>query len=131
MRQWLIFVPLVLAGCIPPAPPVDLNDGFTHIGVAGLFDCGPQPVSIDGSHTDVTLQGRCRHVRITGWHDDVVLYVEPGSTIEVTGSHDDVVYRLLRRGPPPQWVNRGASNELIRNSRAPWEQDHDWYQEQH
>ena len=119
-----------LAACQPAAPPVNLNDGYNHISGGGTFNCDG-PTSVDGSHKDVVLQGSCRRVRVTGSHDDVVAYVEPSSSVEVTGSHVDVVYRLLRRGQAPQWINRGDGNGLIRNSHAPWEQDHDWYQEQH
>ncbi len=120
---------LAMAGCTPP-PVINVNDGFSHVAGAGTFSCNG-PTAVDGSHKDVTLEGACRTVRVTGSHVDLVAYVEPGATIEVTGSRDTVVYRLLRRGPPPRWLNRGDGNELIRNSRAPWEQDHDWYQERH
>ncbi len=127
---WAVLGGLLVAACVAP-PVVNLNDGYTHIAGAGTFDCNGRPVAIDGSHRDVTLQGGCQRVRVAGSHVDLVVYVEPGATIEVTGSHDDIVYRLLRRGAPPRWFNQGDSNQLIRNSRAPWEQDHDWWQERH
>ena len=110
---------------------VDFNDGYTHIAAGGTFECEGRPTAVDGSHKDVALKNNCRQVRISGSHDDVTVYVEPGASIEVTGMRDTVIYRLVRRGPPPRWVNLGEGNELLRNSRASWEQDHDWYQEQH
>ena len=113
-------------------PPVDLNDGYTHLDGSGTFECSRRPVAFDGSHRDVVLQGGCTRVRVTGSHDDLTIYVEPGAAIEVTGIRDTIIYRLVRRGAAPQWINRGGDgNELIRNSRASWERDHDWYQEQH
>ena len=131
MRRWIVAAVVLLAGCVPEQPPVDLNDGYTHVSGSGTFDCGGRPMAVDGSHRDIVLQTNCRRIRVAGWHDDLTVYVEPGSSIEVTGSHDSIIYRLVRRGAAPQWTNRGTANELIRNARASWEQDHDWYQEQH
>ena len=131
MTRWAAIGLVLLAGCVPVQPPVDLNDGYTHIGGGGTFDCGRLPVAVDGSRRDVVLQNGCTRVRVTGSHDDLTVYVEPGAAIEVTGIRDTVVYRLVRRGAAPQWIDRGVGNELLRNSRAPWERDHDWYQEQH
>jgi hypothetical protein len=122
----------VLSGCAtppPPAPPV--NDGFLHLDKRGTFSCNGQPVAYDGSHANVTLDTDCARIRVSGSHNDVVAYVVPNATIEVTGDRNTIVYRLLRAGPKPQWINRGDGNNLVRNSNAPWEQDHDWYQEKH
>ena len=122
----------LLAGCLP-GPPVVVNpdDGFTHIARGGTFDCQGQPIAVDAMHKDVVLRNDCRRVWIAGSHDDVIVYVDPGASIEVTGVGDSVVYRLLRRGAAPKWSDRGQDNELLRNSLASWEQDHDWYLEQH
>ena len=122
---------MAVAGCAAQAPVVQVEDGFTHITANGTFDCQGRPVAVDGSHRDVTLQGNCRRVRLTGSHVDLIAYVEPGATIDVTGSHDTIIYRLTRRGPPPRLNDQGAANELLRNSRLSWQQDHDWYQERH
>lgn len=133
MVRWMTAGLLLLAGCVPRPPAiVDLNDGYTHIAAGGTFDCDGRPVAVDSSHQDVVLQTGCRQVRVSGSHDDLIVYVEPGASIEVTGVLDRVIYRLVRRGAPPQWIDRGYyGNALLRNSRASWEQDHDWYQEQH
>jgi hypothetical protein len=113
-------------------PPVPVNDGYAHLyNKGGTLTCGSQPVSFDGSHADVTLEQSCPRVRVTGSHNDLVIYVPPNATIEVTGGHNTIVYRLIRPGARPKWINTGDENELVRNSRAPWERDHDWYKEQH
>ena len=123
---------IFLAGCVPVPPlVVDLNDGYTHIARAGTFECEGQPVAVDVSHKDISLKNSCPRVWIAGWYDTVTVYVDPGATINVTGSWNTIVYRLLRPGKAPQWVDRGEKNELLRNSTASWEQDHDWYKEQH
>ncbi len=122
----------LVAGCGPvPSLVVDLQDGYTHIARGGTFDCDGRPIAVDVSHKDVDLKTGCSRVWVAGWHDTVTVYVEPGATIDVTGNRNTIVYRLLHRGTAPQWNDRGAGNELLRNSVASWEQDHDWYQEQH
>ena len=118
---------LCAAGCTPP-PVVNLNDGYNHLAKGGKFPCNGQPTAFDGNHKDVILEGGCRTVRVAGSHVDLVAYVEPGATIEVTGSHDTIVYRQVERGAAPRWIDQGAGNELLRNSRFGSEQDHDWWQ---
>ena len=123
---------MLLSGCVPvPAPVIDMNDGFTHIATGGTFECGGHPVAVDGSHKDVVLKAGCPRLRVNGSFNDVIVYVESGATIEVTGIRNRVIYRLTRRGTPPRWYDSGTSNELLRTSRASWEQDHDWYEELH
>ncbi len=121
---------LVLSACGPAAVPVAVNDGYFHLNKSGTFTCPAQPVSIDGDRRDITLDGTCRQIRITGSRNDVVVYVPPNASIDVTGNRNTVVYRLIRAGAKPRWTNTGDSNELLRNSRAPWMRDRDWYQEQ-
>ena len=126
------FACVLLSGCAPVPPVVvNPNDGYTHIARAGTFDCEGQPMAVDAQRKTVVLRSDCRRVWIAGSNDDVIVYVDPGAAIEVTGVNDSVVYRLLRKGAAPKWTDRGLDNELLRNSLASWEQDHDWFQEQH
>ncbi len=130
MTRWMVMALVLLAGCVRPQP-VDLNDGYAHWAAGGTFECDGRPVAVDGSHRNVVLEAGCKRVRVTGSFDDVIVYVDPDGTVEITGIHDTVVYRLVRRGTAPRLINTGTSNELLRNSTASWEQDHDWYQELH
>jgi hypothetical protein len=130
--RWAILFVVFVAGCVPYPPlVVNLNDGYTHIAHAGTFDCDGQPVAVDVSHEHVDLKHGCGQIWIAGWYNTVTVYVDPGATIDVTGNRNTIVYRLLHRGKAPQWTDRGYNNELLRNSLAAWEQDHDWYQELH
>ncbi len=107
-----------------------MNDGYLHTTQDGTIDCQGQPISLDGSHRDITLNGNCTRIRVTGSHVDLTAYIPPGARIELTGSSTDVVWRLTRRGPAPQLINTGSNNNFYRNSRLSSYQDHDWYQEQ-
>jgi Protein of unknown function (DUF3060) len=73
--------------------------------------CGDLPVLLDGNHTDLTLSGPCRYVRLDGAHNDVTVTVTPGATIEITGAHNDVYWQSLDpQGPAPMLLNHGYSN---------------------
>ena len=119
---------LVLAGCAQPPPP-PANDGYVHYRRSGAYKCTNEPVSLDGSHANITLLGRCRQVRVVGWHDDIIVYVVPGGVIDITGSRDDVIWRQIHRGPAPTLSNRGSHNEFYRNSRDPEEQNHGYFED--
>jgi hypothetical protein len=131
LLRWLL-LGTALAGCTPLPPVIVVaNDGFEHQPFSGTFDCDGKPTALIGNRRTVTLEHGCRRIWVAGSNNDVIVYVEPGASIEVSGNRNSIVYRLIRRGPAPKWIDSGLRNELMRNSTASWERDHDWYQEQH
>ncbi len=107
--QGLAAAGLILAAT-QGAAAADANNGWDIYGKIDRVSCSGRPVLLQGSHTDVTLAGACRYVRITGEHNDVTVDVRPGGTIEITGAHNDVWWRQRSPGPGPRLVNNGASN---------------------
>ena len=108
----------LLAGCMHTASQAPTaHDGWLHYGEArarGTYACGSEPVSLDGDRGEIRLTGSCQRVRIAGSHNDVVVEVAPGSTIEVTGSHNDVTWRQTAPGPKPELKDTGVSNSFHR-----------------
>jgi hypothetical protein len=88
------------------------NNGWDiHGSEARQIACGPRPVLLNGNHTDVTLTGPCRYVRVAGAHNDVTVTVVPGGTIEITGEHNDVFWHQQPPNPPrPRLLDSGSSN---------------------
>ena len=60
---------------------------------------------------DLTVDGPCLSVAITGDHNDISVTLAEGGTIEITGAHNDVSWSLLpgARGAPTL-LNHGASD---------------------
>jgi hypothetical protein len=81
--------------------------------------CDGRPVLLNGSHTDLTLNGPCRYVRITGAHNDVTLTIVPGGTIEITGAHNDVFwYPVNPAAARPILLDHGYSNTFHRRAEG-------------
>jgi hypothetical protein len=76
--------------------------------------CGTTPIMLTGNRLDTHLTGECEHVRITGGHNDIVIDIAPGGTIEIAGSNDDVFWTQTRPGPAPQLIDTGVSNTFHR-----------------
>jgi hypothetical protein len=112
VRRIPLLAILLFAACEPTPPAVPPDDGYQHLTKGGSYECGPQPVSFDGSHADVTLTGTCTGLRVVGWHNGVLVSLPPGASVEFTGSHNDVEYILAAPGPAPQVVNSGTSNDV-------------------
>lgn len=117
---------LTLAGCTKPAADARAAgapasgsvpgrpDGYVHYAGGGSYACGPAPLSLDGSHARLELSGVCRIVRVTGEHNDVILGVAPGGTVDVTGAHNDIWWHPTGRGRLPDLRNSGSSNTFHR-----------------
>lgn len=128
MRRWAILFGIgigSLAGLVPAmaeTPPPYYDD-------QGTIQCGKAPLALDGSHTDVTLQGVCWRVIVHGSHNDIVIYTVPGARLEATGDSNDIIWRQIRRGRPPILRAWDSRDELYRDSRSSSQQNHDYYQE--
>lgn len=85
---------------------------------ARQITCGVRPVLLNGSHSTVTLSGPCRYVRVAGAHNDVILSIIPGGTIEITGEHNDVFWHLTNpvATQKPVLLNKGYSNTFHRRT---------------
>lgn len=133
MRRWTILFGIgSLAGLAPAmaeTPPYYDDQGTMHYQGSGTFQCGRAPVALDGSHTDVTLQGPCWRVVVHGSHSDTVIYTVPGARLEATGDSNDITWKQIRRGRPPILQAWGSRDEFYRNSRSSPQQNHDRYQE--
>jgi hypothetical protein len=95
----------------------DPNNGWAiyYGGYPRQITCDHRPVLLSGSHTDLTLSGPCWYVRLTGAHNDVVLTVVPGGTIEITGEHNDVFWHPIDpAAAQPILLDRGYSNTFHR-----------------
>jgi Protein of unknown function (DUF3060) len=99
-----------------PLPPV-VQGGWVHYTTSRTtqnIPCGDMPIQLEGNHTDLTLTGYCRYVRITGEHNDIRIQIAPGGTIEIAGQHNDVWWQQVGPGPRPNLVNSGSSNTFHR-----------------
>ncbi len=77
-------------------------DGFYHTTqTRGSIQC-PLAISLDGNRAGLTLTGYCRHIRVTGEHNDITADIVAGGTIDIVGQHNDVTWRQVTRGPPPK-----------------------------
>ncbi len=100
-----------LAGCGGrPATPTAEGEWDAY-GNELHITCGSRPVLLRGSHMDLTVDGPCLGVAVTGDHNDISVTLAEGGTIEITGAHNDVSWSLLpgARGAPTL-LNHGASN---------------------
>ena len=93
------------------------NGWEIYTGEDSHITCHERPVLLTGNHTDLTLSGPCRYVRLTGWHNDVTLTVVPGGTIEITGAHNDVFWHALDpTAAAPILLDKGYSNTFHRRT---------------
>lgn len=90
-------------------------DGFVHYATGGNVLCTARPIVLEGSHTRVEANGGCRAVRVTGEHNDVIVEMAPGGSIDVTGAHNDIWWRPAGPGPAPSFRDTGVSNTLHRD----------------
>ena len=97
-----------------PTPPVEQNGWLVYQDshITETAPCARQPILLNGSHIDFTLNGACTHVRVAGEHNDISIQVGPAATIEITGAHNDVTWRQMIPGPPPRLLDSGASNSF-------------------
>ena len=99
LANWAVATGVLLAGGGASAQMAP--DGFYHTTqTRGTIRC-PLAISLDGNHARLTLTGYCRHVRVTGEHNDITADVVAGGTIDIVGQHNDVTWRQVTRGPMP------------------------------
>ena len=72
--------------------------------------CVPNPILLNGSHTDLKLVGDCNYVRVAGEHNDIYIELGAGATIEITGEHNDVTWHQIVQGRPPRLLATPESN---------------------
>ena len=97
-------------------PPAGAWDVYTD-RVKTITCTADRPVLLKGSHTELTLTGPCRYVRLTGAHNDIMVTLVPGGTFEITGEHNDVFWTPLDpRGRRPVLLNHGYSNTFHRRT---------------
>jgi hypothetical protein len=72
--------------------------------------CGAMPIQLTGNRLDTKVTGECQQIRITGAHNDIVVEIAPGGSIEILGSNDDVSWRQTQPGSPPRLIDTGANN---------------------
>jgi hypothetical protein len=99
------------------ATPVEQNGWLVYQDshISETAPCARQPILLNGSHTDFTLNGPCENVRVAGEHNDITIQVGPAATIEITGAHNDVTWRQVIPGLPPHLLDSGASNTFHHN----------------
>jgi Protein of unknown function (DUF3060) len=102
----------VQAFAATPIPPVEQNGWLVYQDshISQTAPCTQQPILLNGSHTDFTLNGACENVRVAGEHNDISIQVGPAATIEITGAHNDVTWQQVIPGPPPHLLDSGTSN---------------------
>lgn len=109
---------VILAGLVLCAAsygvPAAAQSQWDTYGRVSKVTCQGRPVLLQGNHTDVTVTGPCRYVRVAGAHNDVTVDVAPGATIEITGAHNDVWWRSRIPGPRPVLLDHGESNTFHR-----------------
>ena len=74
------------------------------------IQCGELPIVLEGNRTDLNLSGNCGYVRVAGDHNDIVIELAPGGTIEITGAHNDVTWTQPNATIPATFYDRGTSN---------------------
>jgi hypothetical protein len=77
--------------------------------------CDDRPIALDASHARLELVGACRHVRVTGEHNDVIVRTAPNGVIEVTGAHNDVWWRPAIEGTRPVLRSTSTANSFHRD----------------
>lgn len=111
-RGLIVAAGLLAAGVAAsdPASAADPSNGWDSYGRVSAVSCAGRPVLLQASHTDITVTGPCRYVRVAGEHNDIHTDVLAGGTVEITGAHNDVWWRQLSRGPRPRLLDSGTRN---------------------
>jgi hypothetical protein len=103
----------------PQTAPQVANGWDIYGSNARKIVCGDNPVLLNGSHTDVSLTGPCRYVRVAGAHNDVEVTIQPGGTIEITGAHNDVFWHPQQGATEkPILLDHGSSNDFHRRGEG-------------
>ena len=107
------FAPILLFGAAAHARqnvPVT-QGGWDTYGYSSHATCRGLPVLLAGNHQDLTVDGNCTLVRVAGRHNDILVVLAPGGTIEITGAHNDVTWKF-GPGPhlAPRLLDHGESN---------------------
>lgn len=87
---------------------------YAESRIRAPIPCGATPIQLTGDRLDTHVTGGCRQVRIAGAHNDIIVDIVPGGTIEIVGSNNDVFWAQTAPGPRPQLIDHGASNTFHR-----------------
>lgn len=99
-----------------------MADGYLHYGMSNIaqtVQCTGTPIAVDGNHTNMTLVGACRRVRVSGDYNNISVDIVPRGLIEITGQHNDVTWRQIRPGPRPTLRALAPHNNFYAGARGP------------
>ncbi len=119
LTMLVVLSSIVTATAWSQTPPRTANGWDMYGSDARKVACGDNAVLLNGSHTDVSLTGPCRYVRVAGAHNDVHVTIVPGGTIEITGSHNDVFWQPMAGATAkPILLDHGSSNDFHRRGEG-------------
>jgi hypothetical protein len=98
-----------------PPTPVQQNGWliYSDSHVTQQIPCATQPILLTGNHTDITLKGACRYVRVAGEHNDIDIEVGADATIEITGAHNDVTWHQTAPGARPRLLKSNTESNTF------------------
>lgn len=100
-------------GARTPAPTSGARIDLIQDDLSGTYECQGSRVTLSGNRGNITLNGKCTYLVVTG-SENTVLIQGGIEAITAVGSNNVVIWSAAENPTPPRVTNIGSGNEILK-----------------